>query len=62
MKQTNISHAVAHNQIDNVESQKDFLEICAKYQFQVSDVQTLANSLMTMLKIKADGSELKKLD
>jgi hypothetical protein len=47
---------------DKVESQKDFLEICVMYQFQVSEVQTLANSLMTMLKIKADGSELKKLD
>ena len=62
MKQTNNRHAVAHNQITNVESQEDFLDICAKFQFQDAEVQTLANSLMIMLKIKADGSELKKLE
>ena len=62
MKQTNNRYAVAHNQITNVESQEDFLDICAKFQFQDAEVQTLANSLMTMLKIKADGSELKKLE
>jgi len=62
MKQTNNRYAVAHNQITNVESQEDFLDICAKFQFQDAEVQTLANSLMIMLKIKADGSELKKLE
>ena len=62
MKQTNNRHVLAHNNISSVDSQEDFLESCTTFLFQDAEVRALANSLMPMLMIKADKSELKVIE
>lgn len=58
VKHTLDRHGIVHCAINDVDSQEEFLDMCATYPFRDADVQALASTLISALVAKRDNNEL----